>query len=535
MKRLLQQPRIVLICVLLLGLFVLPWLEPGGITGDLLSEELHGKLKEVGVLIMIYMILALGLNIVVGFVGLLDLGYVAFMTVGAYTSVLLYREPSWHFYGSFFVVLLIAGAHCALWALIRGAPTLHLTGDYYAIVTLAFAEIIFLIILNESWLTGGPSGIKEYPPVTMAYAPGATREIEVDVRIDSDGLPGEIVYRPDSLWFGEPSSQASDSIKNRYQSMKRPDPDESGSRIRLRNWDDETLFLKLRSDQPWLLTSNGIVGGLSPGSVSHIHPDDQEPGTFKKPVIFPDTSRLAPGEHHATLTVSSHFARCVLKNGSAGFHWLVFSILIVILFVCWRLRHSRLGRAWISIKVDELSSKSCGINLHRKKLIAFAVSGFIGGVGGTLMAYKNLIVSTNIFEFWLSIVVLCCVVLGGMGSLPGVLTGAFLFVGLGELLREPVMISNVGESFRQWVENGPTLIQQVFQLRQDGVEINLSRTRYLFFGLLLVLLMIFKPAGLFPPSGETPPADGDALRDSARMTDLYHLGAIGSSKSGKST
>ena len=112
----------------------------------------------------LYMLLALGLNIVPGFTGLLDLGYVGFYLVGGYTAGLLMARLGW----SYWIALPLAGIHGALWGLLRGAPTLRLTGDYFAIVTFGFSELLFRIVKNEEWLIGGPNGfVNDIPAPTF--------------------------------------------------------------------------------------------------------------------------------------------------------------------------------------------------------------------------------------------------------------------------------------------------------------------------------------------------------------------------------
>lgn len=516
--------------VLLLFLLALPWLGPAG--ADLLSATGHGRLMEVCLLILIYVILALGLNVVVGFTGLLDLGYVAFMTVGAYTAVLLYRQPEWQFTGSIFAVLLIAGLHCALWGALRGAPTLRLTGDYYAIVTLAFAEIVFLLVLNESWLTGGPSGIKGYPPVALSYEEAPAQEVALRLRVSPDprgstpenplGLMAEASFTPQDLWLGELSPDASPGLRRRYE---RSSPDSAaGPELRFRNWDAQMAFVELRADAPWVVLGSGVIDGESPGSAVQIPLAQQEPGAFLKPLIHWDLARLSPGEYQALIRLEPRFARHVLKDGTPGFFYLVLLLAGVTLGGVALLHHSRLGRAWAAIKADTVSARSCGIHVNREKMVAFAVSGFIGGVGGSLMAFKFLIVSTNIFDFWSSIVVLCCIVLGGMGNIRGVIIGTLCFIGLGELLREPFLFTGASESTRAWVEQGGALVKQIFSVKEEGVELNLARTRYLFFGLILVLFMIFRPGGILPPSGRGRPLSPSARQRLIGLAgDLFHL------------
>ncbi len=502
---------------------LLPWLG----NGRPLGSETHARFMEVAILILIYVLLSTGLNIVVGFTGLLDLGYVTFMTVGAYTAVLLYRQPEWHFPGSFFLVLLMAGLHCAVWGGLRGLPTLHLTGDYYAIVTLAFAEILYLVILNEGWLTGGPSGIKEYPPITLAYQRDHPQRIKVAlaVREDIPGIKGaELSFSPSEIWLGRPRDEASPSLKRRYEGGLRATAQDWGPRLRLRNFDAGTAFLTLSTSAPWISLRSGIVSGESPGSVEVMPPATRQPGAFLKPLVYFDLARLPPGRHEAEVVLQTQFGRAELKDGTRGFYLLVIGIASAGLLAAWRLSQSRLGRAWAAIKADETAARCCGVDVKRKKMIAFALSGFAGGVGGALMAYKFLIVSTNIFEFWLSIVVLCCVVLGGMGSVRGAAIGAVIFIGLGELLRQPILFREASENWRSWVRESEGWVGQILTVRQEGVELNLARTRYLFFGLILVLLMIFRPSGFLPPRAASRPLDPRRQRALLESSgDLYHL------------
>ena len=132
-------PILIIVCVL--PLITLPF--PSGDYG-----------LRIVVSAYLYMLLAVGLNVVPGFTGLLDLGYVGFYLVGGYTAGLLMVRLEW----SYWVVLPLAAIHGALWGLLRGAPTLRLTGDYFAIVTFGFAELLFRIVKNETWLIGGPNG-----------------------------------------------------------------------------------------------------------------------------------------------------------------------------------------------------------------------------------------------------------------------------------------------------------------------------------------------------------------------------------------
>lgn len=276
----------------------------------------------------LYMLLAVGLNIVCGFTGLLDLGYVAFYLIGGYTAGILMQRlgvPYWF-------ALPIAMAHGTIWGLLRGIPTLRLTGDYFAIVTFGFAELFFRIIRNEQWLTGIPNG-------------------------QLRGIPAPSIF---GITF----------------------------------------------DQNW-----------------HNY-----------------------------------------------YHILI--LLFLVVFVNNRLQNSRVGRAWVAIREDEQAAESMGINVGRYKSLAFAVSAAIGAIGGAFIAQFQVNISAPFFEFWESILILCMVVLGGMGSIRGAMLGAVILGSLGEILRELLTLPQ----FNEFPE--------------------LAGARYLIFGIILILLMRFRPGGL---------------------------------------
>jgi len=323
-------PRWKFLCVLLLAL-VLPWLPLGSHTNYLL---------RVVTTAILYMILALGLNIVPGFTGLLDLGYVGFYGIGAYTAGLL----TIHYDLSFWVILPLAALNGAIWGILLGAPTLRLTGDYFAIVTFGFSELVVLVIRNELWLTRGPMG-----------------------------LPG-----------------------------------------------------------------------ISP------------------PVIFGHALKL-----------------------DWEFYYLVILILMLVLLVATRLEDSRLGRAWFAIREDEIAAQCCGVNLIRYKIIAFAISASIGAMGGAFFARWFKFIQ---FKFWESILILCLIVFGGMGSIVGTMLGALILIPLSEILRA-------------------ALPQAMFS------------ARYLIYGLVLVLMMRWRPAGLIP---------FDRAQESKAARTRQRLAALGS-------
>ena len=265
-----------------------------------------------------YIMLGLGLNIVVGVAGLLDLGYVAFYAVGAYTYALL----NYHFGLNFWVCLPIGAAMGAFFGIILGFPVLRLRGDYLAIVTLGFGEIIRLILENWNGFSFGPSGISNIP---------------------------------------------------------------------------------------------------------------------------------RPGFFGVEFTLEEH---------TRYIYFLVVLLTIFTIFMVNRLQNSRIGRAWLALREDEIACQAMGVNKTRTKLTAFALGATWAGLAGVIFAGKTTFINPASFTIWESINILCIVVLGGMGSIIGVVFGALVLVLLPEYLRA------------------------------------FSEYRILTFGCVLVLMMVFRPGGI---------------------------------------
>ena len=314
-------------------------------------------------LALLYVMLALGLNIVVGYAGLLDLGYVAFYAVGAYLFGLM---ASPHLADNFaaFAAMFPNGLHTSLWLVIPlaavlaafcgallGAPTLKLRGDYLAIVTLGFGEIIRIFLNNLDHpvnLTNGPKGIGQ---------------------IDSVQIFGLNLGRP--------------------------------------------------------LEIMGFT-----------------------------------------------------LNSVTLYYYLFLALVVVSVIICHRLELSRIGRAWMAIREDEIAAKAVGINTRNIKLLAFAMGASFGGIAGGVFAAMQGFVSPESFSLMESIMILAMVVLGGMGHIPGVILGAVLLSILPEILRYGV---------------GPAQMALFGKMLVDPESL-----RMLVFGLALVLVMRFKPAGLWP-------------------------------------
>ncbi len=339
-----DHPRAATLAVLVFAL-ILPWLPLGDATN---------YVTRVATLTMVYMALALGLNIVPGFTGLLDLGYVGFYGIGAYTAGLL----TVHFGWSYWVILPLAALNGALWGILLGAPTLRLTGDYFAIVTFGFSELVVLVIRNELWLTRGPMG---------------------------------------------------------------------------------------------------IPGIAAPSVFGHVLSKDWE------------------------------------------FFYLMLALLVFVVILVRRIEDSRLGRAWFAIREDEIAAEACGVNIIRYKIIAFAISAAIGALAGSFYARWFRFIHPDMFKFWESILVLCLIVLGGMGSVVGVMVGALVMIPMTEILRVGLgkFVEWAGAAGITWIS--PDIVN----------------ARYLIFGLLLVLMMRFRPEGLLPAfrvRGEMHPSS-DRMRE----------------------
>ena len=310
---------------------------------------------------LLYVMLALGLNIVVGYAGLLDLGYVAFYAVGAYLYALL-SSPHLveHFpwvaaafpdgiHLSIWIVIPLAAAVAALFGVLLGFPVLGLRGDYLAIVTLGFGEIIRIFLNNLNApinLTNGPQGISHIDPVSIG-----------------------------GISLGQPLN----------------------------------------------------LLGLSIPSVQL-------------------------------------------------YYYLFLGLTLIAILVSLRLQDSRIGRAWMAIREDEVAARAMGINTRDIKLLAFAMGASFGGVSGAMFSAFQGFVSPESFVLMESIVIVAMVVLGGMGNVKGVVLGAVLLYAIPEALRHlarPIQLQLLGQ---EWI--APEAL------------------RMLLFGMSMVLILLYRPLGL---------------------------------------
>lgn len=287
---------------------------------------------------LIYVMCGLGLNIVVGLAGLLDLGYVAFYAVGAYSYALI----NIHFGIGFWAVLPIGAGMGLLFGVLLGFPVLRLRGDYLAIVTLGFGEIIRLVLENWNEFSFGPSGIANIP-------------------------------RPSFFGFNLPLQQA-------------------------------TIWI----------------------------------------------------------------------------YFIMIALVLFTIFVVSRLQNSRIGRAWIALREDEIACQAMGIDKTKTKLTAFALGATWAGMAGVMFAAKTTFVNPASFTIWESVIILCIVVLGGMGSVVGVILGAMVLILLPEYLRA------------------------------------FSEYRMLLFGATLVMMMVFRPGGIVTTVRRTYRFERRAREDGSR-------------------
>jgi branched-chain amino acid transport system permease protein len=300
-----------------------------------------------------WILLALGLNIVVGYAGLLDLGYAAFFAIGSYSTAIL-ASDQFNIHLSFWPLLFVSALIAASFGIILGAPTLRLRGDYLAIVTLGFGEIVPRVFRNASKITGGVNGI---------------------VGVDQPKVPS-------------------------------------------------------------ILGFHGFNFGFNP----------------------------------------------------VPYYYLMLGIIVLSMFLISNLRNSRLGRAWMAIREDEVAAAATGINTVTTKLLAFALGASFSGFAGAYYASKLFIVTPESFSFAVSVTVLLMVVLGGMGNILGVTVGAIVIY----ILQYYVLNQLPG-----WI----TSLQQALNLGfLNNIDLGayVQRSTTLIFGIILVVVMLLRPQGLIP-------------------------------------
>ncbi|MCA1834585.1 MAG: ABC transporter ATP-binding protein [Actinobacteria bacterium] len=322
----------------------------------------------------VYVLLAIGLNVVVGFAGLLDLGYAAFFAIGAYTYAFVASDHTEFtpihqaIHIPFWIALLVGMFAAAGAGAVLGAPTLRLRGDYLAIVTLGFGEIVPRLFRNLGDWTSGVNGISA---------------------LDTPTLP---------VWLNGP-------------------------------WSGDSLQL---------VQNFKIIDPLA--------------------------------------------------------YYVIMVILVAICIVLVsNLRRSRLGRAWMAVREDEVAAAAMGVNTVGVKLLAFSIGAAFSGFAGTFYGAKLSLVSPENFGFTVSITILIMVVLGGMGNIPGVIVGSLLiyYVIFNVLPGLPNMAADFANSIGAPGLNTPSG-------EYPGLSGEVQRLKFLIFGLILVLTMLLRPQGLIP-------------------------------------
>jgi branched-chain amino acid transport system permease protein len=314
-----------------------------------IEASLGLRLQTKLIPILLFIVLALGLNVVIGFAGLLDLGYAAFFAIGAYTVAFMTSSESPFTFTdtapmNFWLAMIVAAVVAGIFGVLLGAPTLRLRGDYLAIVTLGFGEIVPLVIRNAHEVTKGTQGMK---PIGFPEVPGVK--------------------------FGA-------------------------------------------ATEPW--------------------------------------------------------------------YFLVLGILLLSIFLTSRLRTSRIGRAWMAIREDEVAASSIGINPVTTKLFAFSLGASFSGFAGSVWASYLQVISPDQFQFSVSIFVLLMIVIGGMGNIPGVIVGGLILGGFDRVLTDAISgsLRGLGSAF------------DIDFLRRADI----TRLRTLIYGTALVVLMLVRPEGILP-------------------------------------
>jgi branched-chain amino acid transport system permease protein len=301
---------------------------------------------RVGVISLIFVMLSLGLNIVMGETGLLNLGYIAFFAFGAYTTALL-SSPKFGLEWPFWILVALSAIVAMIAGFVIGLPTLRLRGDYLAIVTLAFGEIVRLTIVNLQGLTNGPNGVTGIFPPKLA--------------------------------------------------------------------------------------GQGVIDSLEASGAEWL-------------------------------------AKLLVIDKPVEYYYLVLVCVAIVAILLSNLKNSRVGRSWNALREDELAAISAGITASRAKLLSVVLSAGIAGFAGSMYAYYSNVISPESFLFMQSVIVVCMVVLGGMGSIPGVILGAIVLQALPQLIREAA----------------------------GAARSEFEVYRMLVFGIIIVVMVIFRPEGLLP-------------------------------------
>jgi branched-chain amino acid transport system permease protein len=364
------------------------------------------------IVMIIYALQAMGLNIVAGYAGLLDLGYVAFFAIGAYTMGLLNSDQLvaqdylWFKFG-FWIVIWICAAMAAFFGLLLGAPTLPLRGDYLAIVTLGFGEIIPIVAKNLE-------EVRIFEPISLFFAQLTAQKIELTDRMGQ---------------FAEMANRA-------------------------------ICFLGCKPNDPLDITAG--TKGISP---------------IDGPVLgFGNLSyKFVNGDY-------------------IPWYFLALALIVLSAFFIFRLRASRMGRAWVSMREDELAANAMGVDLVRTKLAAFIIGAMFSGFAGAFYGSYVSFIEPGSFAFDISVQVLAMVILGGTGNITGVLVGAAILKLLDLVVLERIkqFVNGITQGLIFKGIDNPGLLLYVNDVTDA------TAYKILIFGLILVVMMKVRPEGLIP-------------------------------------
>ena len=474
--------RVANVIVLLTLLFIFPFAE----------EATNSAWLASLIFAEIYVLLALGLNIVVGFAGLLDLGYAAFFAIGAYTTGLM-SSPLHGIHVNFWILIWLSAVVAAFFGILLGTPTLRLRGDYLAIVTLGFGEIVPVAFTQLIKIT-----IKE--PITCYFIPLLTRltggdpVVQCQVLVDNFDLTSGVkgvspLDRPVLPIITPVDDGLSLFIKLAIMA----------SLVGL------VAFMFMRSRRSGKQSKWAALGyGVALAAILIIFVP------FPKPVEVVNPDPLT-----ATVTVVLNTVQpgAFVSDNPVAWYFLMLALLGLSLFVIFRLRDSRLGRTWTAIREDELAANQMGVDLVRTKLLAFAMGATFAGFAGAFYgAYYNGIFP-SVFEFSASVIILSAIVLGGIGNVAGVILGALIIMVMdGLVLKQLQAVLNGLQTNVLLPAAGDNLAAKQF------IQANLDPVKYRFMllGLVLVVTMALRPEGLLPSreqrtelhraedSGETP-------------------------------
>lgn len=351
--RSLPQPQDTIGTYSVLGVLILlyPWID----------TVLQMRFMNEVIPVLVFVLMALGLNIVVGYAGLLDLGYAAFFAIGAYTTGMI-ASPHFGLNTSFWIAIWVAAAVAAIFGIILGAPTLPLRGDYLAIVTLGFGEIVPIAANNLDGLTINVLGYTLVDNLDLTGGPKGINPIS----------------------------------------------------------------------RPWL-----------PG-IGEFTPSNQIP-----------------------------------------WYYLILAIMVFSIFFILRLRNSRLGRAWTAMREDEMAAEAMGINIVRTKLLAFSMGATFSGFAGAFYGAYISAIFPESFRFDVSVMLLCMVILGGLGNITGVILGGLIIQ-----FADRLILPHLAQLVQALAQNSDNAVLKEINFASDF--------RLLMFGLTLVIMMQLRPEGLVP-------------------------------------